>query len=141
MKAILKSSASPDEDFTRFNLEEADYYQLGNYYVVRCMLAGLISGYGSNFQHYFVIDVQNRKDFYFMSLSNNMKNMYIAGDLIINSVDYADGYNDDSQYFKKKKATFKLTTQRISTTDLQVKKTKQSDDKLDWREVSGWRLY
>ncbi|MBR6131307.1 MAG: WG repeat-containing protein [Bacteroidales bacterium] len=141
LKAILKSSASPDEDFTRFNLEEADYYQLGNYYVVRCMLAGLISGYGSNFQHYFVIDVQNRKDFYFMSLSNNMKNMYIAGDLIINSVDYADGYNDDSQYFKKKKATFKLTTQRISTTDLQVKKTKQSDDKLDWREVSGWRLY
>ena len=141
LKTLLKGGTFRNEDFTRFDLEKAGYYRLGNYYVVRCMLAGLASGYGSNFQHYFVIDVQNRKDFYFMSLSDNMKNVYLYDDLIVNRVDYADGFSGDARYFKRKKATFKLITQRISTKDLQVKKTEKSYAKLGWKEVYGLRLY
>ena len=141
LKAILKSGAFPAEDFTRFDLENADYYRLKDYYVVRCELKGLVSGDVSNFQHYFVIDVQNRKDFYFMSLSDNMKNVYLYDDLVVNSVDYADGFSGDARYFKRKKATFKLITQRISTKDLQVKTTEKSYAKLGWKEVYGLRLY
>lgn len=141
LKTVLRSGTFPDEDFIRFNLVEADYYRLGDFYVVRCELAGLVSGDVSNFQHYFVIDVQNRKDFYFMSLSDNMKNVYLYDDLVVNSVDYADGFSGDARYFKKKKATFKLITQRISTKDLQVKTTEKSYAKLGWKEVYGLRLY
>lgn len=141
LKTVLRSGTFPDEDFIRFNLVEADYYRLGDFYVVRCMLKGLASGYGSDFQHYFVVDVQNRKDFYFMSLSDNMKNIYLYGNLIVNSVDYADGYYEDAKYFKRKKATFNLITQSISTKDLQVKKTEKSDAKFGWKEVYGLRFY
>ena len=141
LKTVLRSGTFPDEDFTRFNLEEADYYRLGDFYVVRCELKGLVSGDVSNFQHYFVIDVQNRKDFYVMSLSDNMKNIFLYGDLIVNSLDYADGFNEDAKYFKRKKATFNLITQRISKTNLQVKKTEKSKATFRWKEVYGLRFH
>ena len=63
---LLRNKFVPQEDFEVFNLEEGKYYLLGKFLIVNCMLVGP-SGWASNFRHYFIIDVNNRRDVYIMS--------------------------------------------------------------------------
>lgn len=140
LSAMLRNKTFSQEDFHLLNIEEADYFRLKNFYIVRCMLVGP-SGWSSNFQHYIIMDTTTNINFYFMSLSNDMNNVYLNGNLIVNSVEYKDQFNEDENYFKRKRASFKLISTTLSPADLQVKTTTEMERTLPWEEVYGFQFH
>lgn len=140
LTAMLRNKSFSQKDYHWLNLEEGDYYRLENLYVVRCMLVGP-TGWSSNFQHYLIIDTTKHTDFYFMSLSDAINNVYLNGDLYVNRVSYKDWFNEDADYFHRKEATFKLIRTTLSPADLQIKTETETEKTLRWEEAYGWRFH
>ena len=140
LTAMLRNKSFSQKDYHWLNLEEGDFYSLKNFYVVRSMLVGP-TGWSSNFQHYLIIDTTKHTDFYFMSLSDAINNVYLNGDLYVNSVSYKDWFNEDTDYFHRKKATFKLIRTTLSPADLQIKTETETEKTLRWEEAYGWRFH
>ena len=136
---LLRNKFVPqEEDFELFNLEEGEYYLLGKFLIVNCMLVGP-SGWASNFHHYFIIDVSNRRDIYIKSLSNNINNFYLFDNLTVNSVEYPDRFwHDDDffdHFFNAESTTFKLVNTIIETDSLSPISTKEFEKTIKWKEV------
>ena len=140
LTAMLRNKSFSQKDYHWLNLEEGDFYSLKNFYVVRSMLVGP-TGWSSNFQHYLIIDTTKHTDFYFMSLSDAINNVYLNGDLYVNRVSYKDWFNEDADYFHRKKATFKLIRTTLSPADLQIKTETETEKTLRWEEAYGWRFH
>ena len=135
---LLRNKFVPQEDFEVFNLEEGKYYLLGKFLIVNCMLVGP-SGWASNFRHYFIIDVNNRRDVYIMSLSNNINNFYLFDDLTVNSIEYPDRFWHDEEFFDHffdaKSTTFKLINTIIETDSLSPISSKEFEKTIKWKDV------
>lgn len=136
---LLRNKFVPqEEDFELFNLEEGEYYLLGKFLIVNCMLVGP-SGWASNFHHYFIIDVSNRRDIYIKSLSNNINNFYLFDNLTVNSVEYPDRFWHDDDFFdyffNAESTTFKLVNTIIETDSLSPISTKEFEKTIKWKEV------
>ncbi len=136
---LLRNKFIPqEEDFKLFNLEEGEYYILGKYLIVNCMLVGP-SGWASNFHHYFIIDVSNRRDVYIMSLSNNINNFYLFDNLTVNSIEYPDRFWHDAEFFDHffdaESTTFKLINTVIETDSLSLISTKEFEKTIKWKDV------
>lgn len=135
---LLRNKFVPQEDFEVFNLEEGKYYLLGKFLIVNCMLVGP-SGWASNFRHYFIIDVNNRRDVYIMSLSNNINNFYLFDNLTVNSIEYPDKFFHDEEFlnhfFDAESTTFKLVNTTIETDSLSTIAVKESEKTIKWRDV------
>ena len=71
----LRNKLVPQKDYNIYNLEEGEFYLLGKFLVVNCMLVGP-SGWASNFSQFFIIDVKNHRNVHIMSLSNNINNFF-----------------------------------------------------------------
>ena len=140
LTTLLRNKTFSQDDFHWLNLEEGDYYRLENLFIVRCMLVGP-TGWSSNFQHYLIMDTTTHINFYFRSLSNDMNNVYLNGNLVVNSVEYKDQFNEDEDYFKSKKASFKLIRTTLSPADLQVKTTTETERTLPWEEVYEFHFH
>ena len=134
---LLRNKFIPQEDFVVFNLEEGEYYLLGKFLVVSCMLVGP-SGWASNFQHYFIIDVSNRRYVNIMSLSENINNFYLFDNLIVNSVEYPDGFSHgrvSEHFFDAESTTFKLINTTIETDSLSTISVKEFEKTIKWKDV------
>lgn len=135
---LLRNKFVPQEDFEVFNLEEGKYYLLGKFLIVNCMLVGP-SGWASNFRHYFIIDVNNRRDVYIMSLSNNINNFYLFDNLTVNSIEYPDKFFHDEEFlnhfFDAESTTFKLVNTTIETDSLSTIAVKESEKTIKWKDV------
>lgn len=138
IKSSLRNNVLIEKDFSGFDIEEADYYFLGRFLVVRCMLAGP-SGWSSNFHHYFVIDSSNHNVFYFRSLSNNTNNMFLYKYLFVNSVEYPDRFFSDTDYFdhyfERKEVIFKVIYRKLSTSSFEQIYLNEKDTVLSWDNV------
>lgn len=85
--------------FNNINLEALNLYCLGDYYLFQSTLCGP-TGRGSNFYYYLLVDKSFYREFFFASISNEIKNIWISEDtLYINIWDYDDEtyFNDDDQ--------------------------------------------
>ena len=134
---LLRNKFIPQEDFEVFNLEEGEYYLLGKFLVVSCMLVGP-SGWASNFQHYFIIDVSNRRYVNIMSLSENINNFYLFDNLIVNSIEYPDGFSHgrvSEHFFDAESTTFKLINTTIETDSLSTISVKEFEKTIKWKDV------
>ena len=134
---LLRNKFVPQEDFEVFNLEEGKYYLLGKFLIVNCMLVGP-SGWASNFRHYFIIDVNNRRDVYIMSLSNNINNFYLSDNLTVNSIEYPDMFfhgRVSEHFFDAESTTFKLINTTIETDSLSTIAVKESEKTIKWKDV------
>ena len=134
---LLRNKFIPQEDFVVFNLEEGEYYLLGKFLVVSCMLVGP-SGWASNFQHYFIIDVSSRRYVNIMSLSENINNFYLFDNLIVNSVEYPDGFSHgrvSEHFFDAESTTFKLINTTIETDSLSTISVKEFEKTIKWKDV------
>lgn len=135
---MLENKSVLQKDFSTCNLEEAEYFRLGDYLLVKCILVGP-SGWSSNLYHYFIIDLANRKDFYFGSFSKNQNNIFLSNDLVVNSLVYSDRFFSDEDFFenffKNDPTTFKLIRQRLSTSTLQVDSEFEKDTILMWSDA------
>jgi len=134
---LLRNKFVPQEDFEVFNLEEGKYYLLGKFLIVDCMLVGP-SGWASNFRHYFIIDVNNRRDAYIMSLSNNINNFYLFDNLTVNSIEYPDMFfhgRVSKHFFDAESTTFKLINTTIETDSLSTIAVKESEKTIKWKDV------
>jgi len=134
---LLRNKFVPQEDFEVFNLEEGKYYLLGKFLIVNCMLVGP-SGWASNFRHYFIIDVNNRRDVYIMSLSNNINNFYLFDNLTVNSIEYPDMFfhgRVSEHFFDAESTTFKLINTTIETDSLSTIAVKESEKTIKWKDV------
>ena len=87
----LRNKFVPQQDFDFFNLEEGEFYRLGQFLVVNCMLVGP-SGWASNFCQFFIIDVNTHRCTHIMSLSENINNFYLFDNLTVNSIEYPDDF-------------------------------------------------
>lgn len=138
IKSSLRNNVLVEEDFSGFDMEEADYYLLGRFLVVRCMLSGP-SGWSSNFHHFFVIDSSSLDVFYFRSLSNNTNNMFLYKDLFVNSVEYPDRFFSDTDYFdhffERKDVIFKVLYRKLSTSSFEQICLNEKDTVLSWDNV------
>lgn len=135
---LLRNKFVPQEDFEVFNLEEGEYYLLGKFLVVNCMLVGP-SGWASNFHHFFIVDVNNRRDAYIMSLSNNINNIFLSDNLTVNSIEYPDKFFHDEEFlnhfFDAESTTFKLVNTTIETDSLSSIAVKESEKTIKWKDV------
>lgn len=134
---LLRNKFVPQEDFEVFNLEEGEYYLLGKFLVVNCMLVGP-SGWASNFHHFFIVDVNNRRDVYIMSLSNNINNFYLFDNLTVNSIEYPDKFfhgRVSEHFFDAESTTFKLINTTIETDSLSTIAVKESEKTIKWKDV------
>lgn len=135
---LLRNKFVPqEEDFELFNLEEGEYYLLGKFLIVNCMLVGP-SGWASNFHHYFIIDVSNRRDIYIKSLSNNINNFYLFDNLTVNSIEYPDDFfhgRVSEHFFDAESTTFKLINTIIETDSLSTLSVKEFEKTIKWKDV------
>ena len=141
---LLRNKFVPqEEDFELFNLDEGEYYLLGKFLVVNCMLVGP-SGWASNFRQFFIIDVNNRRSVHIMSLSNNINNFYLFDNLIVNSIEYPDRFWHDDEFFdhffNAESITFKLIYTIIETDSLSPISTKEFEKTIKWKDVYEYRV-
>lgn len=141
--AIMQNTSDLQEVQKYFNIEDADFFHLEKYIVIKCMLVGP-SGWASNFLHYFIVDTVQQKYIYFASLSNNVRNIYLTDDLIINSIEYPDLFFSDSEFsdhfFEEESNTFKLISRVIATDSFNDISKKEIIKTLKWNEVYEYSI-
>jgi len=134
----LRNKLVPQKDYNIYNLEEGEFYLLGKFLVVNCMLVGP-SGWASNFSQFFIIDVKNHRNVHIMSLSNNINNFFLSDNLIVNSIEYPDKFFYDAEFFdnffKEENTTFKLINTTIETDSLSTMAVKESEKTIKWKDV------
>ena len=134
---MLRNKFVPQEDFDFFNLEEGEFYRLGQFLVVNCMVVGP-SGWASNFCQFFIIDVNTRRYIHIMSLSENINNFYLFDNLIVNSIEYPDDFfhgRVSEHFFDAESTTFKLVNTIIETDSLSTISVKEFEKTIKWKDV------
>ena len=135
---MLRNKFVPQQDFDFFNLEEGEFYRLGQFLVVNCMLVGP-TGWASSFRQFFIIDVNSHRSVHIMSLSNNINNFYLFDDLTVNSIEYPDRFWHDAEFFDHffdaESTTFKLINTVIETDSLSPISSKEFEKTIKWKDV------
>lgn len=133
----LRNKFVPQQDFDFFNLEEGEFYRLGQFLVVNCMLVGP-SGWASNFCQFFIIDVNTHRCIHMMSLSENINNFYLFDNLTVNSIEYPDDFfhgRVSEHFFDAESTTFKLINTIIETDSLSTLSVKEFEKTIKWKDV------
>ena len=133
----LRNKFVPQQDFDFFNLEEGEFYRLGQFLVVNCMLVGP-SGWASNFRQFFIIDVNSHRSVHIMSLSNNINNFFLSDNLIVNSIEYPEDFfhgRVSEHFFDAESTTFKLINTVIETDSLSTISVKEFEKTIKWKDV------
>lgn len=134
---MLRNKFVPQQDFDFFNLEEGEFYRLGQFLVVNCMLVGP-SGWASNFRQFFIIDVNSHRSVHIMSLSNNINNFFLSDNLMVNSIEYPDDFfhgRVSERFFDAESTTFKLINTVIETDSLSTISVKEFEKTIKWKDV------
>lgn len=133
----LRNKFVPQQNFDFFNLEEGEFYRLGQFLVVNCMLVGP-SGWASNFRQFFIIDVNSHRSVHIMSLSNNINNFFLSDNLMVNSIEYPDDFfhgRVSEHFFDAESTTFKLINTVIETDSLSTISVKEFEKTIKWKDV------
>jgi hypothetical protein len=113
-------------------------YSLGKYLIIQSVLEGP-SGISSNFYHYLIFDTMNSQALTFMSISNNIGNVYIRDSVLyVDIIDYKENFEMDEDYFEKKNAIFLLKHNILSNKNFELEMIKCSTIVLLWEDAYSW---
>ena len=126
--------------FSYVDTTKISKFKLNNFIILQSVLKGP-SGKASNFYHYLIYDTISMKSLTFMSLSNNINNIFCYNNSVyINMVDYKEDVFDDEAYFENKESVFNIfyTLLDLEKEELQIISKKVI--KIKWEKVFSLRI-
>lgn len=124
--------------FNVIDIDRMKVYSLGKYYITQSILCGP-SGRASNYHHYLLMDGTCSKQIYFMSLSSEIKNIWIEGDsLFVNLLDFINEAYDNDEYPNCDKCKYVLRHMRLLTSSFVLETVTENVVYLRWGDLEKY---
>ena len=97
-----------------YDMGKMKEYTLGDYRILRSILCGP-TGRATNFQHYLLMDKEHTRKLYFMSLTDETKNIWMERDtLFVNLLEYDEEAYDNGVYLDQDTCPYTLLRLRLN---------------------------
>ena len=118
-----------------YDMDKMKEYTLGDYRILRSILCGP-TGMASNFQHYLLLDRGHTRRFYFMSLTDEMRNIWMEHDtLFINLLEYDSEAYDNGAYLDQETCPYTLLRLRLNPSTFSIDTLETRTIEMELSEV------